>query len=203
MSEDYNADYFERGVANGVSGYSNYRWMPELTIPMAHQIVQHLGLRQGEKVLDYGCAKGFLVRALRLLRIDAYGCDISQYALSQGGVTKEYLSDGIPDCTFQAIIAKDVFEHMGEQELDNLLYYFADVTQKIFVVVPLGEDGRYVVPSYERDTTHVIRKPLGWWSQKLVDAGFNVVSTYECGFLKENYQHYPRGNGFLTGTANG
>ena len=33
--DEYNQDYFERGIELGISGYNNYRWMPEFTIPMA------------------------------------------------------------------------------------------------------------------------------------------------------------------------
>jgi SAM-dependent methyltransferase len=36
---------------------------------------------QNKKVLEIGCAKGFVVEALRDLGIDAYGIDISQYAI--------------------------------------------------------------------------------------------------------------------------
>ena len=41
----YNGDYFERGAETGVSLYSNYRWLPELTIPMCHHIIQFLNLK--------------------------------------------------------------------------------------------------------------------------------------------------------------
>lgn len=37
----------------------------------------------GKKVLDLGCAKGFLVEDLRTLEVEAYGVDVSEYALSQ------------------------------------------------------------------------------------------------------------------------
>ena len=78
----YNRDYYESGIENGISGYRNYRWMPELTIRMAHCLIQDLSIDKSHSVLDYGCAKGFLVKALRLLDIDAFGLDVSEYAIS-------------------------------------------------------------------------------------------------------------------------
>jgi 2-polyprenyl-3-methyl-5-hydroxy-6-metoxy-1,4-benzoquinol methylase len=36
---------------------------------------------QNKQVLDVGCAKGFLVKSLRDLGVDAYGIDVSQYAI--------------------------------------------------------------------------------------------------------------------------
>ena len=82
MQNEFDENYYENGVITGKSCYVNYRWMPELTIKMAHSIIKYLNLNSNVKVLDYGCAKGFLVRALRLLDIDAYGCDISEYAIN-------------------------------------------------------------------------------------------------------------------------
>ena len=35
MSDKFNEDYYERGLSLGVSGYTNYRWIPELTMPLA------------------------------------------------------------------------------------------------------------------------------------------------------------------------
>ena len=38
-------------------------------------------MNKGDRVLDIGCAKGFLVKDLLDLGIDAYGVDVSEYAL--------------------------------------------------------------------------------------------------------------------------
>ena len=38
MKIKYDKDYYENGVAKGISGYENYRWIPELTYPMAYTI---------------------------------------------------------------------------------------------------------------------------------------------------------------------
>ena len=40
-SEKYDKDYFKNGIASGKSCYSNYRWLPELTIPMAYNIIKY------------------------------------------------------------------------------------------------------------------------------------------------------------------
>ena len=77
----YNKDYYENGLIKGISGYQNYRWIPELTIPMAYHLIQNLPISNNQRILDYGCAKGYLVKALRLLGFDAYGVDVSEYAI--------------------------------------------------------------------------------------------------------------------------
>ncbi len=50
---------------------------------VAKDIISHFSLRLGDRLLDVGCAKGFLVKDLLALGIDAFGIDISSYALMQ------------------------------------------------------------------------------------------------------------------------
>ena len=204
--EPYSEDYFENGEESGLSLYTNYRWLPELTIPLAFRLIEGLGLTRENTILDLGCAKGFLVRAFRMLGRQAYGADISEYALDHAPPeVKQYLfrinSDGIipaPDGPYDWLVAKDTAEHISYDELDAWLKQLTAICCYAFLAIPLGENGRYVIPAYEQDVSHVIREPLDWWRAKLEAAGFVV---YEAGYrwagLKDNWSQYPRGNGFF------
>jgi SAM-dependent methyltransferase len=71
--------YFDGPRDYGYGGYRyDGRWMP-----VARDIVAHFGLRPGMRVLDVGCAKGFLVKDLMAVcpGLEAFGLDISLYAL--------------------------------------------------------------------------------------------------------------------------
>ena len=77
VSREYGETYFDGPREYGYGGYRyDGRWRP-----VAQDIVDHFGLKPGDKVLDVGCAKGFLVKDLLELGIDAYGIDVSHYAL--------------------------------------------------------------------------------------------------------------------------
>lgn len=77
LSREYGELYFDGPRAYGYGGYRyDGRWQP-----VARDIVAHFGLSPGDRVLDVGCAKGFLVKDLLVLGIDAYGIDVSEYAL--------------------------------------------------------------------------------------------------------------------------
>jgi 2-polyprenyl-3-methyl-5-hydroxy-6-metoxy-1,4-benzoquinol methylase len=90
LKKVFDEKYFEDGVRSRVSAYENYRWMPERTIREASSIINNI---QFNTVLDYGCAKGFMVYAMRLLGKEAYGVDVSEYAVTHGHEkVKEYLS---------------------------------------------------------------------------------------------------------------
>ena len=77
ISTQYGKMYFDGPREYGYGGYKyDGRW-----IPIAKEIVKRYKLKPGDKVLDIGCAKGFLVKDLLSIGIDAYGIDISEYAL--------------------------------------------------------------------------------------------------------------------------
>ena len=77
ISKKFGKDYFDGKRAYGYGGYKyDGRWKP-----VAKRIVKHFNLKQGSKVLDIGCGKGFLVKDLLDIGINAYGLDISTYAL--------------------------------------------------------------------------------------------------------------------------
>ena len=69
--------YFDGPREYGYGGYQyDGRWKP-----VALDIISHFGLTTGSRVLDIGCAKGFLVKDLVNLGMDAFGIDISEYAV--------------------------------------------------------------------------------------------------------------------------
>jgi cyclopropane fatty-acyl-phospholipid synthase-like methyltransferase len=207
-AKKYNKDYFEDGEALGVSCYKDYRWLPELTLPMAKNIIDVLKITSSDHVLDYGCAKGYFVRALRELNIYySFGLDISEYAikncdesvknvvglLHEGQTILEKAGRG-----FDWIICKDVLEHVSYEKINETLLQFSEVTKKCFIVVPLGKNGQYVVPEYEKDVTHVIREDLEWWKNRIQQAGFDVTyAEYSFPGVKENWSEYKQGNGFF------
>lgn len=199
-ASSYDEDYFENGIASGKSLYENYQWLPELTIPMCVSLRDNLPITEGQTVLDYGCAKGYMVKGLRLLGIDAEGYDISTYAINEAPPeVREYLHHNTPYEHYDWVIAKDVLEHLS---YEDLAYELAEMRcSNIFVAVPLGNNGKYEVPAYELDTTHVIRQDLDWWAGQLRKAGFTVTyERYEFPGMKEKWrEHYPTGNGFLGG----
>ena len=78
-SKEYGELYFDGPREYGYGGYSyDGRWRP-----VARDMIEHFGLKPGDRVLDVGCAKGFLVKdfMLECPGIEAFGIDISQYAL--------------------------------------------------------------------------------------------------------------------------
>jgi hypothetical protein len=199
----FDEKYFEDGIRNHISAYENYSWMPERTIREASSITRAMDF---DNVLDYGCAKGFMVYAMRLLGKEAYGVDISEYAVKNcHSEVKDYLS--VINSTDQIkggwdlIIAKDVLEHIPKEQLPEVLRHFRARTKQLLVAVPLGDGRRYRIREYEMDITHVVREPEEYWLKLLADAGFKIkYFDYTLGHLKTNWtEDHPFGNAFIIG----
>jgi 2-polyprenyl-3-methyl-5-hydroxy-6-metoxy-1,4-benzoquinol methylase len=121
----YDSVYFNSGGAIG--GYDNYRWnsyLNEDSSVLANKFVQKaLTLSvdlSGKKVLVVGCAYGFLVQYLISLGVDAYGMDISSYAVSQSPVPdKLIVGDVRLDADWKR--AKTLAGLTGNQKFDMVI----------------------------------------------------------------------------------
>lgn len=206
-SEIYDKDYYENGVCSGKSCYVNYGWMPEMTIKLAFNIIKHLNLKDNDKIIDYGCAKGYLVKAMRILDIEAFGFDVSSYAIAHVDSEVRKYCNLIEDDKFLQngnynwLISKDVLEHMGEEDIDFLLKESIGKVNKMFHVIPLGDgDGNFIVPEYHDDPSHIQIQNKDWWVRKFEQFGWDVVDfKYDVSGIKSNWtEKYKYGNGFFT-----
>jgi SAM-dependent methyltransferase len=201
---EYDEDYFENGIKTGKSCYENYRWLPELTIPMAMTIIDLLKIQRFETVLDFGCAKGYLVKAFKLLYRNAFGVDVSPYAIENCDpevsnrcflIGSHMEEDYIPS-NFSFCVAKDVFEHLEEDELEDTLKNIR--ARILFVIVPLGENGKYRAPANEVDITHKIRETEQWWITMFIRNGWSLEDwRFKVDGIKENYRTYKKSTGFF------
>ena len=199
----YDADYFLRGQEKGVSLLQDYRWLPEVTIRLAMAIIDMAAIPREQPVLDYGCATGYLVKALRLLHRDAYGIDHSGWAVANADLSvRDYIRmcrDGyqLPfnSIRFHTIIAKDVLEHCLETQVEQVLRRLRDKGDQLIMIVPLGDGYHYIIPYMEEEPDHVVRQKVEWWRSKAEYAGWTPqVVTNRVEGIKDQWVHYPNGH---------
>ena len=192
----FTKDYYEDGVRKHISGYENYKWEPTRSIPEALDIQKEFTFKT---CVDYGCAKGFLVNALRIIGIDAYGEDISEYAVENCHPNvREYVS--LPtDKYYDLLICKDVLEHVEEEDLPEVLQFLKKKSNQFFFVVPVGDEDRFRIREYEVDITHVTKKNEEWWIKLFEYQGFELLKfSYSLGSIKQKWiDQHPYGNGFF------
>lgn len=126
-------------------GYGGYhydgRWRP-----VARDIIEHYGLKPGDKVLDVGCGKGFLVKDLMLEcpGLEAFGLDISHYAILHAPeelTGRLHLGTGeklpFPDKSFDCVISLNTIHNFPRPGAVKALAEIERVckSNKSFVVV--------------------------------------------------------------------
>lgn len=175
----YDRDYFE-GKTRQSPPHTR-----ELIYPLAARTVAFLCSRCAPKrVLDIGCAKGYLVEAFQAQGVrTVFGMDISLYAVSMGEAAtrgKMLVADVQIDLPlrsgfFDLITALDLFEHLPDPE--PVLEEIGRVLNQSGVVYLKICHPRH--PNALRDPTHINVRPLAYWKRKFRKARFGWKRIFE------------------------
>lgn len=146
-------------------------WLP-LFRAMAEYIV--LSIRP-KKVLDAGCAKGFLVEALRDRGVEAFGIDLSEYAISEVRPDiRSYCrvtSLVEPLCAwYDLIVCIEVLEHMSDEEGRRAIANICKNTNDVLFSSS---------PDDLTEPTHVNVRPRSYWIERFFEEGFNVDASFD------------------------
>ena len=131
--------------------YGGYRYLPGRWEKVARAMVEHYGIKPGDKVLDVGCGKGFLLYDFTLVvpGLEVYGIDVSEYAIEHA---KEEVKDRLrvgnatslpyPDKHFDLVYSINTLHTLHNYDLDKSLREIERV----------GKRNRYVcVESYRNE----------------------------------------------------
>jgi ubiquinone/menaquinone biosynthesis C-methylase UbiE len=133
ISRKFGKEYFDGNRKFGYGGYFyDCRWQT-----VAKDIIKFYSLKKGDKVLDVGCAKGFLVKDLLDKGIDAYGIDISKYAVKNCHKdVKDRISLGnakklnFADKSFKLVLAINVIHNLNSIDCGKALREISRVSYK-------------------------------------------------------------------------
>lgn len=178
MSEIYNAEYYHNGC--GPIPYEEPEHWVQFFGMIADRIVADLNPKT---VLDAGCAMGYLVAALRDRGVEAYGVDISDYAISmvredikpycRVGSLIEELTEELPQ-HFDLVVTIEVLEHLyaedGKKMIENLCS-LADTV--LFSSTPDDFEER----------THVNVQQREYWARLFAQNGFYDQVFYDATYV--------------------
>ena len=169
---EFDISYFDGLKARNQSlpehpaGYSSYDrkypWHRHFYIPLMDSLKPNQYI--GKKTLEIGCAKGYIVHEWRKLGIDAWGIDISQYAIDNTpDEVKTYLSvaDARTELAnynnkeFDLVFSSGFFECLEESELASVI----SETNRICKY-------QYHCFMSNADPTWYLFKPLSWWAER-------------------------------------
>lgn len=137
----FGKEYFDGDRTQGYGGYRyDGRW-----VPVAKDIIDIWNLKPGDKVLDVGCAKGFLVKDLMEAcpGLEVQGVDISAYAIENSPPeVRPHLqvadAKDLPfaDNTFDAVLSINCIHNLGTEDCKKAIQELERVSRgKVYIQV--------------------------------------------------------------------
>lgn len=174
----YNADYFEHGLkSNWREGYhgSKFAGLFRETAVFLTDLFP-----EAASFLDAGCAKGFLVRALRERGKECCGFDHSRWALDHAEESaKPHLWEASTDTvefkqSFDVLLAFSLFEGLTEEQARAFLHRARPFTrQALLAVIATCENEASAKPlARDGDLSHITLRGRTWWHELFLCAGW-------------------------------
>ena len=174
FSSLYDETYYRSGC--GPIPYERTDYWLGFFAGIADQIARSLN---PHKVLDAGCAMGFLAESFWARGIEAWGIDISSYAIAQ--VRRDIvtycraasLTEPLTG-TYDLVTCIEVLEHIPPEDTAQVIRNLTGVTDTILFSSS---------PSDFDEPTHVNVRPPFYWLKAFSDCGFQPDMLYDATFL--------------------
>lgn len=161
--------YYDREYFDGGKGYCCYN----NALHFEQTALDIIRLFEPSSVLEIGCAKGFLVKALRENGITAYGIDISEYAIAcapeeiQDYLFEYDITSGkqVEFPQVDLIVSFDTLEHIPKNKLGPVKDFFTKQADRFYIQV-----GTLNTPDWQHDPSHINMRRIEWWEQWLPQA---------------------------------
>jgi len=124
--------------------YGGYRYMPGRWEKVARGLAEHYDIKPGQRILDIGCGKGYLLYDFTQVvpGVEIYGIDISEYAIRNA---KEEIKDRLrvgnatalpwPDRHFDLAISIQTLHNLHCYDLDKALREMERVAKRKYLCV--------------------------------------------------------------------
>lgn len=164
-------------------GYGGFSYNPRFWQPVVPAFQKHFGLKAGSKVLDVGCAKGFMLFDLKELisGIEIAGVDVSNYAIEHClEAVKPYLcvADArrlpFPDKSFDAVISINAIHNLEKDDLAKALLEIQRVSKgKSFITVDAYRNDEEKEAMYAWNLTAKTIMHVDEWKAFFKEVGYN------------------------------
>lgn len=147
IARQFGFDFFDGDRRHG---YGGFQYMPRFWQPVIPTFQQHWGLAAGDRLLDIGCAKGFMLHDLVELipGLVVEGVDVSEYAIEHAiEDVKPHVrvADArelpFPDDSFDVVISINTIHNLPRDECAKALREIERVSRRgAFVTIDAYRD---------------------------------------------------------------
>ena len=159
-------------------GYGGMRYDGRWRV-VAEALAKHYGLRRGDRILDVGCGKGFLLYDLSqaVPGVEVRGLDISEYAVANSKEeVRPFLQVGnanslpFPDRSFDLVLSINMLHNLFCYDLEKALLEIERVgkTRNYICVEAYRNEEEKVNLLYWQLTCRIFCTPeeWGWWFER-------------------------------------
>lgn len=154
----------------------------------ADRMIDYYHLSPGDRVLEIGCAKGFVLYEFHKRGMAVSGIDLSVYAVENAMAdVKPHIVQGScetlpwPDNSFDFVYSKETLPHLTEDQLRLAVAEARRVcrSENIFFEIQVSnhERGRELVKAW--DETHLTIRSADWWRTFLGDFDFRGQANFK------------------------
>jgi SAM-dependent methyltransferase len=164
-------------------GYGGFSYNPRYWTEVVKDFVSHYKLKPGSKVLDVGCAKGFMLFDLKrqFPEIEVKGIDISDYAIKNGQEeVKEFLSVGdatkieFEDNYFDLVISINTVHNLDFENCKRSIQEISRVSKKnSFITVDAFNNEEEKERMYMWNLTAKTIMSVDDWKKTFIDIDYN------------------------------
>ncbi len=173
LSNLFDANYYRTGL--GFPYERNDHWL-NFFGAIADEIIRSL---KPQTVFDAGCAMGFLVESLWDRGVEAYGVDVSSFAISQvrRDVQRHCREGSLVDPIegrYDLVTCIEVLEHLLPEETEAVIGNLAAITDTILFSSS---------PTDVTEATHFNVRPVIGWLKLFAEAGFSPDCVFDASFV--------------------
>lgn len=183
MPYKIDASYYDREYYTGKKGAYRLAHMESLFGRASHWLSNFYRaflikvFLNPKNCLDIGCGTGGLVKQLRKLGIDAYGVELSNYALEAADQeVKPFLKQGdiinLPyeEGQFDLVLSFDVFEHVGRSKIKRAIEESVRVSKKYILHKLYTRENLWIKWFHGGDFSHISVFNKKFWQELFNEA---------------------------------
>lgn len=141
IAKKFGKEYFD---GDRMTGYGGYNYNPKYWSNVVNDFISYYKLGPGSRVLDAGCAKGYMIYDMvrQYPDISVRGIDISEYAIQNAkSEVKDLITIGsvdnleFPDKSFDLVISINTIHNLPIDRCRNAIMEIERVGKNAFVMV--------------------------------------------------------------------